>query len=192
MKRTFLVLSTIILFSCANSHNSKVIPTITKPVENITATKDQKERREKSEAYCRVYDIPVYGNPNALFVEPESKVSIRTKDEVVDRMIALCFVELKSEKADKKMLDKFDKRYNVTQKLSEKEKAFMLSDNPTEQEMTDANWRAEGVRIMLWALGYIDSLNYPSSTCNVSEDFMHLFSKTEQEFRGKAKLIEKS
>lgn len=86
---TKLLMLSLTLFSCNNNDNSKVTPPITKPVEDITATKEQIERRVKSEEYCKSKNIPVYKNPNSLFVETDQKVSIRTQDEVVDRALAL-------------------------------------------------------------------------------------------------------
>ena len=186
------------LFGCGQNNSNKnnsdnsLNQTITKPVENITATKDQKDRRTKSEEFCKTKNIPFYKNPNSLFVEPEEKVTIRTKDEVVDRAIALCYLELKSEKADKKMLAEFDKKYNVLSKLTPAEKEFALAENPTEQQMTNANWRAESYHVMLWALSYIDKLKYANEVCNVSDDVKYLFSKTEKEFRDKATLRSKT
>jgi Domain of unknown function (DUF4272) len=186
------------LFGCGQNQsketttNNSTVEPITKLVENITATKDQRERRTKSEEFCKTKNIPFYKNPNSLFVEPEEKVTIRTKDEVVDRAIALCYLELKSEKADKKMLAEFDKKYNVLAKLTPIEKEFALADNPTEQQMTNANWRAESYHVMLWALGYIDKLKYANEVCTVSDDVKHLFSKSEKEFRNKAKLRSKT
>ena len=73
---------------------------ITKPVENITATKEQQDRRSQSEAYCKAHNIPLYANPNSLFVDPEEKVTIRPQDEVVDRALVLCYIGLKSEGLD--------------------------------------------------------------------------------------------
>ena len=186
------------LFGCGQSKSGNTISDssntqrIKIPVENIAATKDQLERRAKSETFCKLKNIPVYKNPNALFMDTEDKVSIRTKDEIVDRAIALCYLELKSEKADKKMLAAFDKKYNVMSKLTVVEKEFALTDNPTVQQMTDANWRAESYHVMLWALGCIDSLKYPNEVCNVGDDVKYLFSKTEKEFRDNAKLRSKA
>ena len=187
------------LFGCGqkNKSNDKpvdysAIQPVTKPVDNINATKDQTERRAKSEEFCKTKSIPVYKNPNSLFVESEDKVTIRTKDEVVDRAIALCYLELKSEKADKNALADFAKKYNVMAKLTAKEKEFALSDNPTQQQMTDANWRAESYHVMLWSLGFVENLKYANEMCNVGEDVKYLFSKTEIEFREKAKLRSKA
>jgi len=180
MTRLFILILILTLGACNNNNKPNTETPITKPVVNITPTKDQQERRIKSEEFCRSKNIPVYKNPNSLFVEPEGKVNIRTKDEVVDRAIALCYLELKSEKADKKMLADFDKKYNVTSKLTPVEKAFALADNPTDQQMVDANWRAESYHVMLWALGYIDDLKYPNEVCNIGDDVKYLFSRTEK------------
>jgi hypothetical protein len=186
-----------ILFGCKQNKSNTMVsdssstPPKTKPIENITATTDQLERRAKSEALCRSKQIPIYKNPNSLFVDPESIVTLRTKDEIVDRAIALCYLELKSEKADKKTMAEFEKKYNVISKLTAIEKKFAISENPTEQQMIDANWRAEGYHVLLWALGYIDSLKYPDEVCNVGDDVKHLFSRTEKEFRDKAKVRSK-
>ncbi len=190
---------TSFLFGCGQNHNSsnqgttnRIDPEITIPVENISATKDQIDRRLKSEKACKEKNIPVYQNPNSLFVEPEEEVILRTKDEVVDRAIALCYLELKSESADKKMLADFDKKYKVMEKLTPEEKEFAQTEYPTKQQMVDANWRAESFYVMLWALGYINILKYPDEICDVGKDVNHLFSRTEKEFRDNANLRSKT
>lgn len=152
---------------------------------------DQKERRQKSENSCIERNIPIYKNPNSLFVESETKVKLRTQNEIVDRAIALCYVELKSENLEKQHLAAFDKKYNAISKLSPKEHTFALDDNPSEQDMVEANWRAESYHVLLWALGFIEELPFPSDLCNVGDDVGILFSKSEQEFREMAKLRSK-
>lgn len=75
MKKRFKTILTVgllgALFSCGqNKSNDSTTQPITKPVENITATKDQLERRAKSEAFCVAREIPIYKNPESLFVDP--------------------------------------------------------------------------------------------------------------------------
>jgi Domain of unknown function (DUF4272) len=55
-------------------------------------------------------------------------------------------------------------------KLTPKERLYATAKKTTEQQKTDANWRYEGLHVMLWALGYLDSLVYPSRMCNVQAD----------------------
>jgi hypothetical protein len=69
--------------------DSLTTQSIVKPVENIITTKDQRDRRFKSEKYCKAHNVPIYANPNSLFVDPENTGASRTQDEVVNRALAL-------------------------------------------------------------------------------------------------------
>jgi hypothetical protein len=180
------------LFGCGqNKSNNAATPPITKPVENITATKEQLERRAKSEEFCKSKSIPIYKNQNSLFVDTDEKVTIRTQDEVVDRALALCYIGLKSEGLEQKHLDQMDKNFGITAKLTPNEKAYATAQQPTEQQKVDANWRYESLHVLLWALGYIDSLSYPDQMCNVADDVKIIYELKEQGFRQKAKLRSK-
>jgi hypothetical protein len=159
--------------------------------ENNTVTKEQIERRTKSEEFCKSKNIPVYKNPNSLFVETDAKVSIRTQDEVVDRALTLCYIGLKSEGLEQKHLDQMDKDFGISEKLTPNEKAYATAKVPTEQQTINANWRYESLHVLLWALGYIDTLSYPDKTCNVADDVKIIYELKEKGFRQKAKLRSK-
>jgi hypothetical protein len=186
-----------ILFACGQTNKSKTKDntlsdtTMTKPVENITPTEKQRERRSQSEAYCKSYDVPIYSNHNALFVDSDENVVIRTKDEIVDRALALCFIGLKSEGLEQQHLDKMAEDYKIHTKLSTEENAYVKAEKPTEQQTINANWRYESLHIMLWALSFIDTLTYPCEMCNVANDVQIIHKLTETEFREKAKLRSK-
>jgi hypothetical protein len=189
MLKYWVVIFSVIFFSCDNNGREKLALTI--PVEHINPTKDQQERRKQSEEYCMLHAIPVYKDSNALFVDPEDTVTIRTKDEVVNRALALCFVGLKSEGMEDKLLEKIDKDYGISSKLSPQESAYTTAGKPTEQQRVDANWRYESLHIMLWALGFVDTLGYPNKLCNVADDVKIIHDLTAQQFREKAKLRSK-
>lgn len=185
------------LFGCgqnssksANSDNSSTQP-IRQPVENISATKEQLERRAKSEDYCKTKSIPIYKNPNALFVNSDEQVRIRTQDEVVDRALALFYIGLKSEGLEQNHLDQMDKAFGISEKLTPVEKSYASATRPTEQQTIDANWRYESLHVLLWALGYTDTLSYPDKMCNVAEDVKIIYELKEKGFRQKAKLRSK-
>jgi hypothetical protein len=189
MKRltTILIMGILAtLFGCRqyktkvkSTDNNETHP-ITKPVENITATADQIDRRTKSEDFCKSKNIPIYKNPNSLFVETDNKVTIRTKDEIVDRALALCYLGLKSEGLEQEHLDKMDKEFNIKAKLTEEEKLYAYNVKPTEQQKTDANWRYESLHVLLWSLSYIDKLSYPGEMCNVADDVKIIYELKEQ------------
>jgi predicted small lipoprotein YifL len=68
-----ITIAALVFFATLSGCDQKSKPTdnppMTKPVENITATEDQQERRAKSEQFCKTKNIPVYQNPNSLFVD---------------------------------------------------------------------------------------------------------------------------
>jgi hypothetical protein len=194
-----LVVVVMILGACkrrdrtdAATTDSRGGQSITKPVKDINPTQQQIERRKRSEVICLSKGVPVYKNSNSLFVDSDTSVTIRTKDEVVDRALALCYIGLKSEGLEQKFLDKMDKDYNVSSKLSLDEKLYATSKAPTQQQKVDANWRYESLHVMLWALGFIDSLRYPDQMCDVASDVKIIHDLTEGQFRSKAKLRTKS
>jgi hypothetical protein len=191
MKKCIGIIALATLLSCGNNSNKTGKPVITKPVENMKATQAQKSRRAQSEAYCKAHNIPVYGNPNSLFVDDDAEVTLRTPNEVVDRALALCYIGLKSEGLDQAKLNGIDNKYHITGKLTSAEKDYVTAKQPTEQQKIDANWRYEDLHVMLWALGFINELSYPDQMCNVANDVKIIHDLTEAEFRAKAQLRSK-
>ena len=102
------------------------------PVEQVIPTKDQQARRKQSEAVCQVHGVPIYHNPNALFVDSEAETTLRTTDQVVDRALALCFIGLKSEGLSPARLAEIDRAYHITPKLSPTELAYVSAKAPTD------------------------------------------------------------
>jgi hypothetical protein len=105
--------------------------------------------------------------------------------------LALLYIGLKSEGLEQKELDKLDKDYGISAKLTPEEREYATAKQPTEQQVIDANWRYEGLHVLLWALGYRDSLAYPDKMCDVAEDVGIIIELEEKGFRQKAKLRSK-
>ncbi|HEY6161988.1 MAG TPA: DUF4272 domain-containing protein [Bacteroidia bacterium] len=194
MKKISFLLPLLFLFSCGGKKEDpapEITPGPTAPVENINATASQSARRQNSERICKMHDLPVYSNPNALFVDPDEKVSIRSKQEVLDRLSALLYVCLKSEDLEQKALDKVDKEYGSLSHLSPLEKDYVTSTHPNEQQKIDANWRYECLHVLLWSLSLIDTLDYPDHMCNVETDLKTIHGLSLTQLEEKAKLRSK-
>lgn len=186
MARFSPIVLMVALFSCNGRSSGQA--KITKPVEHIEPTREQVERRKRSEAYCKAHAVPVYSNQHALFVDTDDSVTTRTKEEVEDRALALMYIGLKSEGLEKEKLAGIDKKYGIISHLSPEEKKYAFNDHPTEKQTVDASWRYEGLHVMLWALGFIDSLYYPATGCNVAADVSIIYGLTREQFHQKAKL----
>jgi hypothetical protein len=190
MKQTLpVILALTLFFSCTSKKDSSLADRKEKinELESAPCSQEQLERKSRSMEYCKNYGIPTIDFLPCI----ENEVAIRTKDEIVARALALCFLGLKSEGLEREHLEEFDKKYQVSQYFTENEKLYVLSDAPTDQQVTDANWRYESLHVLLWALGYKDSLKYAGEVCNVAEDVKIIFAKTRDEFSNQSKLRSK-
>lgn len=191
MTRTMLLSLVLACAACQPNQPAAVENRPEIPVEKINPTPDQQARRARSEAYCQTHGVPIYANPTALFTDPETQVTLRTQDEAVDRALALCYLGLKSEGLQPGHLAEIDRDYRITPKLTPKEKRYATATAPTEQQRIDANWRYESLHVLLWSLGFVDTLEYPDHMCNVAADVRIIHDLTETQFRQKAVLRSK-
>jgi hypothetical protein len=179
------------LIACGQS-NKKSLSDIKEKIqemENAELSQDQIDRRNQSIDYCKKYKIPTIDHLPCI--ESEDSVAIRSKSDILARALALSYLGLKSEGLDENRLGAYDKKYSISEHFTENEKHYVESPSPTEQQKVDANWRYESLHILLWTLGYIDSLAYPGEMCNVADDIKIIFSRTKEQFASDAKLRSK-
>ena len=191
MQKIYSIFSLLPLLSCQGQQPADLSARVGVPVEHVIATKDQQARRAQSEAYCRAHGVPYYKNPTAMLTDSEAEATLRTQDQVVDRALALVFIGLKSEGMKEAQLAEIDKAYHISSKLTPAERAYVTASYPTEQQRTDANWRYEGLHVLLWALGYVPTLAYPDRMCEVAPDVKIIHNLSEAQFRERAKLRSK-
>lgn len=193
-KITLYFILLVSVLSCTQNNNPNNNFNIRKEkieeMETAELTEEQIIRKKESIKYCKQYKIPTI--EHLPCIESESQVKIRTKEEVIHRVLALSYLGLKSEGVEKKHLNDFDKKYNISPYFTKVEKQYVYSLNPSEQQKINANWRYESLHVLLWSLGYIDSLKYPSEMCNVSQDLKIILEKSLEEFINKAKMRSKS
>lgn len=139
-------------------------------------------RKARSEARLAEEGIPI--NPNLPPIE--ERIRLRSVDEIVDRILALCLVTAKGEGMTD--LTRLTTRYNIEGKLSPEERAFIENPAPTEQQRINATWRYEAIGTLLWAAGYIDHLPYPDRVFGAAELIRIVAPLTETEFRQNARL----
>jgi len=51
--------------------------------------------------------------------------------------------------------------------VSPSEKVFLENKNPTPEECQQLVWRLESIWVLMWSLGYIEQLDWPSGMCDV-------------------------
>ncbi len=150
---------------------------------------DQIDRKARSEAYLSTHNIKV--NKNLPCSASESTIELRSVKEVIDRAYALLIMAVKGEGVVQKQLEKTVKDRNING-FSPKEETIYRSEILTDTQRAYATWRYESLYTVLWALGKMEDLKYPSDICNVQEVVGKVLTPSVEEFAKSAQLKSKS
>jgi len=192
MKKPFLITLLLCFGTIAHSQTGTELQDRKKKIEaqdHAGCSEEQDQRKTRSIAYCKANTVPAF---NTLpCIESETVTKIRTKDEVVKRALALVYLGAKSEGVEKGVLNRIDSIYQIRENFSAQELKYVDNQAPTQQETVNASWRYESLHVMLWALGYVDELKYPSEACDVATDVGFIVPRNLEEFTNDAKLRSK-
>ena len=147
-------------------------------------------RKEKSIAKLKGKNVPTI--QHLPVIEDSQTAKLRTKEEIAHRAIALCIVSVKGEGLEQATIDNLVKRFGAQNYFSPAEQKFIENPNPTQKERVQFSWRYEDYWIMLWALGYVESLDFPDKACDVAKAVTFLKGNTTEGFIAKAKLRDSS
>jgi Domain of unknown function (DUF4272) len=129
------------------------------------ANQRQAKRAARSFDALRQRAVPVYSGP--LFVEDENEVKIQPASEVARRVLVLWAIELRAEGMPQAEAVGPIERLDLWISVSPSEKAFLQNENPSPDECQQLVWRLESIWVLMWALGYIEELDWPSGMCDV-------------------------
>jgi hypothetical protein len=121
-------------------------------------------------------------------IEDAKGAKTRTADEIAQRAIAVCLTAVKGEGLEQDAIDSLVKEYDAAKFFTPKELAFIKNPKPTKEERIQFSWRYECYWVLLWSLGYVDSLSRPEDICDVSKAVGILKDKGAAQFRKGAKL----
>ena len=144
------------------------------------------QRKIRSEAILGTESVPI--NKHLPVIETEKEAKRRTKEEVAYRALALLVVAVKGEGLEQPVVEKLIKDYGLKSYLSPKEQAFIKSAAPSQQDRIQFTWRYEAAWTLLWALGYVEKLEKPSSICDVPRAVGFMRGRSSKQFIADAKL----
>jgi hypothetical protein len=144
------------------------------------------ERRARSNTRLVAESVTV---PADLPVTPDSSVAkIRTKEQVVQRAIAVCLTSLKAERMDLEKVEDLVKYYKAKKFFTPEETEFIENAASSNDEQNRYLWRYEGLAVLMWALGYTDTLGRPDTAAEVRQIVSPLSQRTLEQFTADAKL----
>ena len=152
-------------------------------------TKEQLERKAKSEAFLTSQEIKV--NKHLPCVESSENVTLRTLEEVIDRTFALLIIAVKGEGIEQEHLVRTVQAKQIDS-FSPRETYIYQAETITDQERAYTTWRYESLNTMMWALGAIDELKYPNQICDVQDIVGKLHAPSREDFVKSVKLRTKT
>ena len=148
-------------------------------------TEAQVQRKSRSESVLDAHNIKVNKNlpcsPDAALTE------LRTKEEVIDRALALTIVAARGEGITKAQTHKPIADKAITG-FSPKEAALLAGEDWTDQQKAYATWRYESLYTLLWALKVFPDLKLPTEVCDVREVVSKVLKPNREEFAQQASL----
>jgi hypothetical protein len=122
-------------------------------------------RKERSHAYLTHKKVPM--NKNLPYIEDSSSAKVRSAKEIAERLIGCTICAIGGETGDKKVVDEYLTLFAAKKYLTPDEREFVERGLDDKQTRIQFSWRYERSWVLLWALGYIDELSYPSGICDV-------------------------
>lgn len=142
-----------------------------------------KNRKKRSEKILKTLKVPI--NKHLPLTENEEEVSLRTKEEIINRIIPLAIVSAKAMEAP---LEKIVERYNANELFTEEEKKFLMKEHLNQNELIQYSWKLECIWLLLWSVNLISDIDVPADTCNAEYVFETVFLHSKQELLDKSSI----
>lgn len=154
-----------------------------------TFDKEQLARKAKIEAFLAENEVKV--NKKLPCIPSFQAVELRNLEEIIDRIYALLVIAAKGEGVEQAHLDKIVKTKKI-KSFSPKESYIYQAESLNDQEKVYATWRYESLYTLLWAIGEMDDLKYPSDICDVQAIVGKIFQPSRTVFENAAILRNKA
>lgn len=123
------------------------------------------ERKARSDAFLKAQGVPIMqGLP---VIEDSASSKIRSPRAIAERFVACTIAAAGGETGDKALVARVIKDFDAERLLSPKERTFLDSQLEVKQQRIQFSWQYERAWVLLWALGYIERLDYPPAICDV-------------------------
>jgi hypothetical protein len=138
---------------------------VASPAEEAAARKARSIARLKREGIPVLEMLPA--------IESEAEARRRSTSDVAQRALALATVAVKAEghgqaTSDEVMAFTRDlvQQFELSATFSQLERTFIEDAEPGEHDIVQFSWRYECYWTLLWALGFVDALERPSTLCD--------------------------
>ena len=148
-------------------------------------SEEQLKRKANSESFLSSHGIKT--NTNLPCLAESGNTTLRTTEEVVNRIYALLAVSVLGEGLEKEKVEQLISAKSI-QSFTPKEQSILGLTELDDQQRAYATWRYESLYTLLWAVNIFPDLKYASDICDVSAVVSTIFKPTRAEFEQQAQL----
>lgn len=140
---------------------------------HVRPSQSGEERKARSIKLLQEQGIPFIAHLPVIVGDEEAV--IRTKEEIVQRAIALCLIavyaggiaENGNVQEEREFIEEIIEQYGAANFFTEKEKLLLGDPQPNQTDTIQMVWMYECYWVLLWALGYKEELEFPGQICDV-------------------------
>ncbi|HVY88701.1 MAG TPA: DUF4272 domain-containing protein [Hyphomonadaceae bacterium] len=147
---------------------------------------DSTERKTRSEEILTREGVPFLAH--LPMIQPVSEIRFRSTAESMDRLLGLTIAAIYAETADGAWVRELAHDWQADGCFTPNERAFLQQAEPSAQHRAQFSWRYEGVWVLLWTLGFQNTLGRPDHQANVAGMLKPMFELGPAAMRGKAHL----
>ncbi len=121
-------------------------------------------RKLKTEKHLQAKKVPF--NRHLPLIDDGKSVKLRSAQDVARRAVVLYNITALGFGIEKIKVVETLRKSGVWESLAPSEMEFVEAEAPTKQQMIDATWRVEALWTLLWALGKVETLDFPTTPCD--------------------------
>ena len=133
----------------------------------MAPSQDALDRRARSITHLKRDGVPTLDT--LPVIETASEARLRSADDIVRRAIALVLIANKGELNDQEFVEQLIADFAARDDFSPNETAFIANPNTSPIERTQFLWRYEALNVLLWAVGFVDTLERPDHIIDVGK-----------------------
>lgn len=135
------------------------------PDPTFQPSAEQIARLGRVNAILQVRKTPTLAYP--LYINDAAQTKLREACDVARRVLVLSAVTLRADGGSREKAVEVIEQRELWPYVSPEERAFLAADEVDLEQSQKLLWRLEALWVLVWALGEIDELDWPSQMCDV-------------------------
>jgi hypothetical protein len=133
--------------------------------ESRPASAEALARRDRTNTFLQAKNVPLA--KSLPVIEDTETATFRSPRAIAERLIGCTIVAVAGQTNDLKFTKQLMAEFGAEPLLTPGERKFLDEQLDDRRQRIQFSWQYERAWVLLWALGYVDRLDYPTDECDV-------------------------